>query len=507
MTGAVDEQRGNPGELALTDYYIVPMGRERGGLLDLLGLPANPSARQLGDAKASYGTELQNAAVLLKRAAKAQHEAGELTDEERKARFAEATAEENDKLQYYNELVGKYDAEQAQTREQRGQGSQFDDHEPWLTLGFDLAVNEAWAPILARRSLPAFGPDTLSAIERRCANLLRASHELGERSAADRSAGAGVGEPRADVTPPAIQLPAGPKPPAGADREEIEQLYRQHRREVKRRWIERRREFIASVVAGDRTREEAGALQVSEWKRVWKPRFDEIARKMGTEASTVPPVRRERKTPPSGRRPSNGATLGDIRWRAAGLGDGGDRLPSSSFVPESPASLLQIAVLTEERDLLGLVCADLLWTQVGRTGRYLWAADLGARADELSSNAPPLAPGRNSKHALPFPHETFGQPYTPAVMRLEQKGIEDVADGPDRSQQETHGLSLGSLLDKLLGAQRSAAGSDTPPRPGGQPPGLGGDGEEGLGSGKAREMMDFMRFMKAAAQLLGKDDD
>ena len=43
-----------------TAYYFVPLGRERGGLLDLLGLPPDATLSEVEDKQAKYRQELQN---------------------------------------------------------------------------------------------------------------------------------------------------------------------------------------------------------------------------------------------------------------------------------------------------------------------------------------------------------------------------------------------------------------------------------------------------------------
>ena len=81
----------------LSRYYFVALGRERGGYLDTIGLPANASEIEVGKAEREYTLALQKEHKLSRKKLKATLEEKKITQEEFDAEAQKLAETENQK--------------------------------------------------------------------------------------------------------------------------------------------------------------------------------------------------------------------------------------------------------------------------------------------------------------------------------------------------------------------------------------------------------------------------
>ncbi len=117
--------------MSVEDYWFVPLGRERGGLLDLLGLPPDVDEVTVGNANATYQKEVTNGWKRKAREEKKKLDAGELSKGVFDSRKAEFKSEADELLMKLNALVAKYDAKQAALRRRKNEGAEAADPDPW----------------------------------------------------------------------------------------------------------------------------------------------------------------------------------------------------------------------------------------------------------------------------------------------------------------------------------------------------------------------------------------
>lgn len=148
------------------NYYFVPMGREKGGYLDMLGLPPNATEVQAGQKEAQYLKEAKKEFKARRKAADEKLKAGEITREQFDAQVLEYEKEKDEKLKKLNKLKESFKAAQAQRRKLASEGVQ-DDAAVWED-GYALGdPREALALLSRPRALPKIGAAFLAKIRER----------------------------------------------------------------------------------------------------------------------------------------------------------------------------------------------------------------------------------------------------------------------------------------------------------------------------------------------------
>src|SRR2546423_13144668 len=90
-------------------YYFVPLGRERGGYLDFLGLPPDTDSFGVSEKHATYLKDAERAFKAGRKALKEDLRENRITQQEFDAKVAQLEAERTKKEQQVNELKEKYD--------------------------------------------------------------------------------------------------------------------------------------------------------------------------------------------------------------------------------------------------------------------------------------------------------------------------------------------------------------------------------------------------------------
>ncbi len=150
------------------DYYFVPLGRERGGVLDLLGLPPNASDQEINARLTEYRRELREACNERKKELGERHEQGEMTKEEYDAKVRELRESRNDEEAELNRLKRKLDTGRAGRRGAGHRGVEQD-----TTVWFDVCQSgevsreELIRLMVSRRPIPNINPRFLQAAQSR----------------------------------------------------------------------------------------------------------------------------------------------------------------------------------------------------------------------------------------------------------------------------------------------------------------------------------------------------
>lgn len=168
-------------------YYFVPLGRERGSLLDLLGLLRDAGLSEVEGKQTKYRLELQQT---FRQRCKALQEREGITPQELEAEVEKLKEEKTAKEQTLNELAARYEALMSEKRrlenrrkalkaeldagrityqEFKVKARQFegDDDQTWIEVYRTFGdLRELWQFLLSARQIPDVPPELLDEIER-----------------------------------------------------------------------------------------------------------------------------------------------------------------------------------------------------------------------------------------------------------------------------------------------------------------------------------------------------
>jgi hypothetical protein len=167
------------------DYYFVPLGRERGGYLDLLGLPPDVSEDEAGAKEGEYRLEIEKKFKAARKTLKEKKTRGELTEHEFEKQ-AKALEEElkNQPLMKLGELKNKFDALQAERRAASQDCGPNPSTQVWMEMyrSFGTDRESCWHFLIKPRPMANVAPALLGAIRSRWLGFL-GSTAAGEKAA------------------------------------------------------------------------------------------------------------------------------------------------------------------------------------------------------------------------------------------------------------------------------------------------------------------------------------
>ena len=162
-------------------YYFVPLGRERGGLLDFLGLPPDADVGEVGRKQTEYLKSLERAFKDGRKALKKERDEDKtISPQEYDAKRQKLEEERTKKERKLNELKEKFNTAQAERRSAKSAGRQ--EETIWLEMyrRFVDAPQEFWRFLLRPRPLAHVPLSLLLEIEQRWIG----PHVHGQRNAA-----------------------------------------------------------------------------------------------------------------------------------------------------------------------------------------------------------------------------------------------------------------------------------------------------------------------------------
>jgi hypothetical protein len=145
-------------------YYFVSLGRERGGLLDVLGLPPNASELEIGNKEAEYKKRCQSELKNQLKEFNKRLQTGEITKEEVETKTAELKEQKEGKLTKLNEVRAKFDKQLAERRIRRREGKTIDDESGWSELLTAFPLGNAILDALLMAPLARFTDDEVARI-------------------------------------------------------------------------------------------------------------------------------------------------------------------------------------------------------------------------------------------------------------------------------------------------------------------------------------------------------
>lgn len=147
------------------ERYFVPLGRERGGLLDVLGLSADATETQVKRKIGEHIDKIDQELRARNRELKARHKATLISPEELQAKLDESEKIRTDTRVEFSRIKGTYDAGGVQRRALRGAAAQEDD--AWLPLCRFGSTEEFWDRLLDGDLLPQVEEQHVAQLRRR----------------------------------------------------------------------------------------------------------------------------------------------------------------------------------------------------------------------------------------------------------------------------------------------------------------------------------------------------
>ncbi len=182
------------------EYYFVPLGRERGGYLDILGLPPDATEDEAGAKEGDYRLDLDKRFKTARKAIREKVKKGELTEQEFEKQSKVLEEElKNRPLMALGELKSKFDAIQAERRGGENEGRGADPSGAvWMEMyrWFGDRREECWQFLTKPRPVANVAPGLMSAVASRWLDFLRPpAPEPAGPPVALPSARAGTGTP------------------------------------------------------------------------------------------------------------------------------------------------------------------------------------------------------------------------------------------------------------------------------------------------------------------------
>jgi len=156
--------RNNP----IRSHYFVPLGRERGGYLDFLGLPPDVDIGEVGRKKTEYLKSVESAFKQQRKAVRKERDEDKtISPQEYEAKLEQLEEERTKKERKLNELQAKFDVTQAEKRGAKSSGRQ--EEVSWLRMfcWFGDAPQEFWRFLLRPRPPASVPQGLLLEIEQR----------------------------------------------------------------------------------------------------------------------------------------------------------------------------------------------------------------------------------------------------------------------------------------------------------------------------------------------------
>jgi len=159
-------------ESTSSEYYFVPLGREKGSLFDLLGLEPGASEAEVDKAKGQYKLQVENERRRKVRELVPRLDGDEITQEEFDARLEQWQTEADAKKTQLNLLWTAYsEGELAHKRGLKRDGKKIEEYVAWQEMECSLArePQALWEAATRRRPLPRLSEAFLEAVAGRWA--------------------------------------------------------------------------------------------------------------------------------------------------------------------------------------------------------------------------------------------------------------------------------------------------------------------------------------------------
>ncbi len=439
------------------EYYFVPLGRERGGYLDLVELPPTATGVEASKAELAYRTSLERDFKTRRKGLRERHKADELTKEEFDAAVDEHKAIWEAKKTELNKKKEVFTAQEAERRRLANEGKAdetivwdemyraFDDRPgelferlrraclPRVPWGGVCAIASAWVRPGGRRRRQS--------AKARPRSRRRGSAEAIAPADAERQLrsmlGEGAGAEGADLAGAELAFRRRLEGPVKQAQSALEGC--RSARRVKRQKLERLEERLAVV-----TRQRDDALARLEALRAAMMHGD------GTDGPWEESYFRDEESD---------EPRGLCAERPLRQGE--------------PVPLVRLRGLALEGALVGLLAADIVWGGLTGTNRAHWSAFIERTAVELDRIGPSLRTRAvGAPEDPPFPG--LSEPFALAIEGLIAHEVEDLSRLPERGiSDRLRRPDIGALLaalarreddDGSVGGDRStaAAGDDDP---------------------------------------------
>jgi hypothetical protein len=426
------------------EFYFVPLGRERGGLLDFLGLPPDANDEVVNMAKAEYALQLKNKVRQERGRLLEQKKAKEITEEEYQAKQQELGARQSKEETDFNELNEKFEVLRSERRKHEREGIK-ETGAVWADAyqSFGKSRAEFWQILIEPRPLPQMTAEVLSALHSRWV-------EGGDDAVVEE------GKQDDGIPDVLADLPY-------LDDSEVEHREKWYTELLRRQVEQSRRESKASGPAP-----ESGRVSPT-WETMLERTKQAFARCRELRASTNPPQ------------------VAGLAARA-----GLERLSQYRFFHvEKAADVSLVRGLVNDQAMIGLLWADALWSELRGTNRGYWARQVSGWAEQIARQGPRLVlrpkDAGGAADDVQFP--LLCRPVDGCIDRLEESELGDLAGEPVRNLADPQ---LAAMLRALLEAERAEAekaeGDATP------------DGAGKPGAGKTKSMLEKLLEW---AELLG----
>jgi len=381
----------------------VPLGRERGGLLDFLGLPPDARVGEVGKKKTQRMNKISQDFIDQRKSLREKLAAKEITQQEFDAEVEKLEEIKNKAKLKLNELQSKFDALQAEKRGAKNAGRQ-EDEAIWLEMY-------------------RFTPDPTEL-----------TNFLGLPSTADED----------EITRKIVEYLRS-----------VERAFKEQRKALKK---ERDEDKTISPQEYDAKRQK---LEEELTKKELK--LNELKNKYDIQRTEQPcklwrfllRPRRLAHVPLSLLLEIEQHWIGPHvhgQRSAAGPPQAFDRLASQLFSARGPVDLTALAALVTERDLICLLAADALWGEIRYTNREHWRACVEQWATEVAVLGPCLQ--HEASGPAPPDYPTLCRPTKLMIESLEAEEIGAWTQVPDRGTQLQRETELEALLAALLAQEQ-----------------------------------------------------
>lgn len=405
----------------VVEYYFVPLGREPGGYLDFLRLRPDADADTVAAKEAEYRVGLKNELRKQRGVLLEQKKAKLITEEEYRAKLEERNATNDKELADFQQLKQKFELLQAERRKLANDGRPEMSSawaEAYASFGHDPA--KFWQFLLAARPLPQVEAEVLEAIGARWLKP------------AGRETVVGTAEPE-DVVRDVL---ADQSLLAAAEIKQREKWLRT----LQQRELEWRKQILTEEVKRkDKTRAEAQELLTRR------------SEEMGRAERAFQQLRQPVNVSPGG----NPASAASARWK---------RLSQFRLFLSDTVDLSTVRGLRHEQELIRLLLADALWSELRGTHRDFWSNQIGTWAKEVGN----LGPRLRLEHNGP-PVATRGGDYPVlsqladrTIDRLEAKDLGDLSQEPERrgGPPDLSDPMMAAFLRALLAADQKRSAND-----------------------------------------------
>jgi hypothetical protein len=413
------------------EYYFVPLGRERGGFLDILGLPANADVAAIAAKENEHRRQIKKDAVEQRAKWKKKQQAGEITPQELENKYAEIKTETTNRETECNDLKRKFEVLQAERRKLANEGRR-DTTTAWENAyaSFKMDRESFWNFLTKARPLPTCTADYLNAVAQR---WLKTSAPF------DHAAENANGAIAADVAADLCYLDI---PEINAREKWFKEFLERHAKRLKQ--------------SLDAQRSKGADASPVDAKAAWSNHKAETTREWNSFQLEVKNARKTRAAAPLT------ATNGEAR------------LALHQLFGAANVSLATVSGLTVERELVALLAADALWNRLKATPRTFWRRRMESWCKEIGELGPgfvfdsPMPTwkwGRriDGKHNEQWP--TLSRVPNRFIDRLEKRELGALGHTPDRSKSAVPEVpeSLAALLAALRAHADAQSKGDSMP--------------------------------------------